>query len=116
MADNKPLISSSVNPRQPSRLQRRAPTSIQVDRVTDWNVAIPLLSPLITSPTSIESDNLKAAINALSSSVNKEEVKKEHTEKPVMVFKKWQHPAAPFCYEPAQLVPFVVCAGSADRR
>ncbi|WMV34142.1 hypothetical protein MTR67_027527 [Solanum verrucosum] len=87
MADNKPLISSSGDRRQPSRLQRRAPASIQVDRVTDWNVA----------------------------SVHKEEVKKEHTEKPVMVFKKWQHPASPFCYEPAPLVPFV-CAGSADRR
>ncbi|KAL3334697.1 hypothetical protein AABB24_031095 [Solanum stoloniferum] len=115
MADNKPLISSSGDRRQPSRLQRRAPASIQVDRVTDWNVAIPLLSPLITSPTSPESDNLKAAINTFSSSVHKEEVKKEHTEKPVMVFKKWQHPASPFCYEPAPLVPFV-CAGSADRR
>lgn len=72
------------------------------------NVAIPLLSPLITSPTSPESDDLKAAINAFSNSVPKEEVKKEHTEKkPVMAFKKWQHPAAPFCYEPAPLVPFV---------
>ncbi|MCD9642467.1 hypothetical protein HAX54_029303 [Datura stramonium] len=115
MADHKPLISSSVDRRQPSRLQRRAPASIKIDRVTDWNVAIPLLSPLITSPTSPESDNLKAAINAFSSSVHKEEVRKEHPDKPTMVFKKWQHPAAPFCYEPAQLVPFV-CAGSADRR
>ncbi|KAK4365974.1 hypothetical protein RND71_013854 [Anisodus tanguticus] len=120
MADNKPQIPSSGDRRQLSRLQRRAPASIKVDRVTDWNVAIPLLSPLITSPTSPESDNLKTAINAFSSKVNnKEEVRKENTEKkkPVMVFNTWQHPASPFCYEPAApLVPFVVCAGSADRR
>ncbi|KAM3308891.1 putative protein, chloroplastic [Capsicum chacoense] len=112
MADKKSLISSSGDRRQPTRLQRRAPTSIKVDRVTDWDIAIPLLSPLITSPTDSESDNLKAAINAFSGSVG--EVRKEQPEKPGMVFKKWQHPAAPFCYEPAPMVPFVVCAGNAD--
>ncbi|CAH1412316.1 unnamed protein product [Lactuca virosa] len=36
--------------RQPSRLQRRAPASIQVTPVGHWNVAIPLLSPLVLSP------------------------------------------------------------------
>ncbi|OIS97970.1 PREDICTED: uncharacterized protein At4g14450, chloroplastic-like [Nicotiana attenuata] len=115
MADNKQQSFSPGDRRQPSRLQRRAPASIQVNRATDWNVAIPLLSPLITSPTSPESDNLKAAINSFSSSAHKEDLRKEHLEKPMMVFKKWQHPAAPFCYEPAPLVPFV-CTGSTDRR
>ncbi|XP_059302437.1 uncharacterized protein At4g14450, chloroplastic-like [Lycium ferocissimum] len=109
------ISSSSLGDRQkPSRLQRLSPASIKVERVTDWKVAIPLLSPLITSPTSPESDNLKAAINAFSSSVVKEDVRKDKTENAVMMFKNWQHPAAPFCYEPvAPLVPFV---GSADRR
>ncbi|CAN4091175.1 unnamed protein product [Withania somnifera] len=98
--------------RNPSRLQRRAPASIQINRSTDWNVAIPLLSPLITSPEE-GAGNLKSAINRISNT--KEEVKKEVTEKPVIVFKKWQHPAAPFCHEPAPLIQFV-CSGTADRR
>ncbi|KAK4361551.1 hypothetical protein RND71_020503 [Anisodus tanguticus] len=99
--------------RNPSRLQRRAPASIQINRTTDWNVAIPLLSPLITSPASPDAGNLKSAINRLAN--KKEESKKEVPEKPVMVFKKWQHPAAPFCHEPAPLIQFV-CTGTADRR
>lgn len=37
--------------RQPSRLQQRAPASLQVTR-SEWNIAIPLLSPLTASPTS----------------------------------------------------------------
>ncbi|XP_060179650.1 uncharacterized protein At4g14450, chloroplastic-like [Lycium barbarum] len=96
----------------PSRLQRRAPASIQINRSTDWNVAIPLLSPLITSP---EEGNLKSAINRISNSSNKKE--EVLPEKPVMVFKKWQHPAAPFCHE-QQTAPFIqfVCTGTGDRR
>lgn len=103
---------STADRRNPSRLQRRAPASIQINRPTDWNVAIPLLSPLITSPASPDAGNLKAAINRLSNSSNnkKEEVKKE-----LPVFKKWQHPAAPFYHEPAPLIQFV-CTGTADRR
>ncbi|XP_010024003.2 splicing factor, arginine/serine-rich 19 [Eucalyptus grandis] len=40
--------------RQPSRLQRRAPASLQIASPASqqWNVAIPLLSPLASSPTS----------------------------------------------------------------
>ncbi|KAK4357051.1 hypothetical protein RND71_022661 [Anisodus tanguticus] len=93
---------STADRRNPSRLQRRAPASIQINRTSDWNVAIPLLSPLITSPVSPNDDeNLKSVINHMAN--KKEEVKKE--EKPVMVFKKWQHPAAPFCHE--QTLPFI---------
>ncbi|MCD9559949.1 hypothetical protein HAX54_018328 [Datura stramonium] len=93
MADAKQSTICSGDPRQPSRLQRRAPAWIQINRSTDWNVAIPLLSPLISST---ESSNLTATINSISG--NKEEVKKEKSPA-VLVFKKWQHPATPFCYE-----------------
>ncbi|KAH6768526.1 hypothetical protein C2S51_013862 [Perilla frutescens var. frutescens] len=92
---------------QLSRLQRRAPASIQINPVTEWNVAIPLLSPLVRSP-----DNLTAEIKSFSSR-DKESVASA-AEKPAVVIKKWQHPAAPFCYEPAPFLPFV-CTGSFDR-
>ncbi|KAL2463668.1 Uncharacterized protein Fot_53324 [Forsythia ovata] len=93
---------------QPTRLQKRAPASIQINPVTDWNVPIPLLSPLVQSPTS---NSLPAEIKSSCNSGNKEPVA---AEKPVVVMKKWQHPAAPFCYEPAPFLPFV-CTGSFDR-
>ncbi|KAK2972984.1 hypothetical protein RJ640_022041 [Escallonia rubra] len=96
--------------RQPSRLQRRAPASIKISPSRDWNVAIPLLSPLV-SPTSPSrtADNRSG----------KDESKREHHHqvaepgKPV-AYKKWQHPAAPFCNEPAPFVPFL-CTGMVDR-
>nr|GMD75543.1 uncharacterized protein At4g14450, chloroplastic-like [Ipomoea batatas] len=74
--------------RQPSRLQRRAPSSIQINRAAaaHWNVAIPLLSPL------------------------KDEVARKEPEKAPApaVLKRWQHPAMPFCQEEAPpFVPFV---------
>ncbi|KAL7144907.1 hypothetical protein ABFS83_07G042500 [Erythranthe nasuta] len=87
---------------QPNRLQRRAPASLQVSPVTDWNVAIPLLSPLVQSPSS---NNPTAEIKESTAAA---------AEKPVVVMKKWQHPAAPFCYEPTPFLPFV-CIGSLDR-
>ncbi|EYU32529.1 hypothetical protein ABFS82_14G023600 [Erythranthe guttata] len=93
--------------RQSSRLQRRAPPSIQINPVPEWKVAIPLLSPLVQSP-----DNLKAEINSCTSS---DKGSAAVAEKPAAVMKKWQHPAAPFCYEPAPpFLPFV-CTGSLDR-
>lgn len=94
--------------KQLTRLQKRAPASIEINPVTDWNVAIPLLSPLVESPTS---NGFPAEIKTGSNSNNKEPVA---AEKPVVVMKKWQHPAAPFCYEPAPFLPFV-CTGSFDR-
>ncbi|KAI3469724.1 hypothetical protein Pfo_026387, partial [Paulownia fortunei] len=95
---------NSAARRQPNRLQRRAPASIQISPVTEWNVAIPLLSPLVQSPTS---DNPTVETKSCSHS-NKESA--AVAEKPVVVMKKWQHPAAPFCYEPAPFLPFV-CTG-----
>ncbi|KAG5078266.1 hypothetical protein JHK82_056961 [Glycine max] len=83
---------TSNNRRQPSRLQRRAPSSLQINRAVEWNVAIPLLSPLASSPTPIE---LKPP----------QEPPQREPEKVTLSFKKWQHPAAPFCYEPAPMVP-----------
>nr|XP_007144104.1 hypothetical protein PHAVU_007G129100g [Phaseolus vulgaris]ESW16098.1 hypothetical protein PHAVU_007G129100g [Phaseolus vulgaris] len=80
------------NRHQPSRLQRRAPSSLQISRSLDWNVAIPLLSPLASSPPPLE---LKPP----------QEPPQREAEKVSVSFKKWQHPAAPFCYEPAAIVP-----------
>ncbi|XP_052188312.1 uncharacterized protein At4g14450, chloroplastic-like [Diospyros lotus] len=91
--------------RQPSRLQRRAPASIQISPVRDWNAAIPLLSPLITSPTARDPT---AEIRSCNNQNQATEA-----EKPAVMFKKWQHPAAPFSYEPAPLMPFVF-AGAVD--
>ncbi|KAL2242656.1 uncharacterized protein At4g14450, chloroplastic [Sesamum indicum] len=99
--------SSNLPGRRPlSRLQRMAPASIQINPVTEWKVAIPLLSPLVQSP-----NNLTAELKS-GSSGDKEPV--SAAEKPVVVMKKWQHPAAPFNYEPAPLLPFI-CTGSLDR-
>ncbi|CAI9118241.1 OLC1v1019778C1 [Oldenlandia corymbosa var. corymbosa] len=114
MADRR----SSGNRRQSSRLQGRAPASIQVNRVTDWNVAIPLLSPLVQSPTSPRSHILTGA--ETSSSEKKEKLQSGTSGSTATTsFKKWQHPAAPFYYEPAPLVPFVSTAPArfgVDRR
>ncbi|KAM3356522.1 putative protein, chloroplastic-like [Capsicum galapagoense] len=113
---------STADRRNPSRLQRRAPASIQINRSTDWNVAIPLLSPLITSPVDDEG-NLKFAINRLANSSNinssNNSNKKEEVVKKEVVFKKWQHPAAPFCHEPAAAAPPLIqfaCSGATANR
>ncbi|KAK4732522.1 hypothetical protein R3W88_025510 [Solanum pinnatisectum] len=108
---------STGDRRNPSRLQRRAPASIQINRPTDWNVAIPLLSPLITSPASPDAGNLKSVINRLSNSnSSSSNSKKEEVKKELPVFKKWQHPAAPFCHEPAPLIQFLCTGTAVDRR
>ncbi|KAG6420120.1 hypothetical protein SASPL_116638 [Salvia splendens] len=96
--------------KQLSRLQRRAPTSIQINPVSEWNVAIPLLSPLVQSP-----NNLTAEIKACSSSGKEPAVSAAEKPAAAVVLKKWQHPAAPFCHEPTPFLPFV-CTGSSDRR
>ncbi|CAJ1976512.1 unnamed protein product [Sphenostylis stenocarpa] len=77
---------------QPSRLQRRAPSSLQIDRSLHWNVAIPLLSPLVSSPPPLD---LKP----------QQDPPPREPEMVTVSFKKWQHPAAPFCCEPAPMVP-----------
>ncbi|CAK8572025.1 unnamed protein product [Lathyrus sativus] len=80
---------------QTSRLQKRAPSSLQINRSLDWNVAIPLLSPLASSPPPQPSHDLSQRHQGTTA----------EPEKVVVTFKNWQHPAAPFCYEPAPMVP-----------
>ncbi|RVW58002.1 hypothetical protein CK203_113097 [Vitis vinifera] len=76
--------SAGVNRRPPSRLQRRAPSSLQISPAADWKVAIPLLSPLATSPSSPKLIDRTAEVKP------KEEPRQmKEGEKPV--FKKWQH-------------------------
>ncbi|CAN1180984.1 Uncharacterized protein At4g14450, chloroplastic [Linum perenne] len=86
---------------QSSRLQRRRPASLQINPASSsfWNAAIPLLSPLETSPTAIERKEQQQQQNQI---LNQQ--RGGETDKPI-VFKKWQHPAAPFCYEPEKLKP-----------
>ncbi|XP_019188651.1 PREDICTED: uncharacterized protein At4g14450, chloroplastic-like [Ipomoea nil] len=112
MAESKYLLPEQ---RQPSELmQRRAQSSMQINcAAAHWNVAIPLLSPLVSS---LESRNDLPAANNLysnssSSSNIKDELAKKEPEKPPpspAVFKRWQHPAMPFCHEQAPpFVPFI---------
>ncbi|KAK8511174.1 hypothetical protein V6N13_013593 [Hibiscus sabdariffa] len=100
-ASKKIASSNGDDRRQPSRLQRRAPASLQISPVSSWNIAIPLLSPLASSPPSIDR-------REESPSSEQPPRQSQKTEPEKLVFKMWQHPAAPFCYEPAQLVPSFV--------
>ncbi|KAF8388210.1 hypothetical protein HHK36_026876 [Tetracentron sinense] len=92
------------NRRRQSRLQRRAPASIEVSPassfVSDWKVAIPLLSPLVLSPSSPKSRDLTAEVKS-----GEEQHQSSGNEKPKPIFKKWQHPAAPLYCEPAPMMP-----------
>lgn len=90
MADSK---RNTTTLQKPSRLQKRAPSSLQINRSIEWNVAIPLLSPLSSSPPPQLADTRP------SQGVTAE------PEKVIVTFKNWQHPAAPFCHEQAPLVP-----------
>ncbi|CAI8601865.1 unnamed protein product [Vicia faba] len=90
---------AAVNHRQPNRLQSRAPSSLQINRTVDWNVAIPLLSPVVSSPPHQQlplREELKP---------NQQQQRRQIAETKKVVFKKWQHPAAPFCYEHTSVVP-----------
>lgn len=91
--------------RKPSRLQRQAPASIQISPVSSWNVAIPLLSPLASSPPSIDR-RVTEKREEPPRQEQKRQIQAKEPEK--IVFKMWQHPAAPFCYEPSPLVPSFV--------
>ncbi|KAL5068311.1 hypothetical protein RYX36_019198 [Vicia faba] len=91
MADPQRNRTNTLN--QTSRLQKRAPSSLQINRPLDWNVAIPLLSPLASSPPPQPDPS------------QRHQGSTAEPEKDVVTFKNWQHPAAPFCYEPAPMVP-----------
>ncbi|KAJ7979908.1 putative ATBET12 [Quillaja saponaria] len=103
MADAQRTKSTAGSRQTPSRLQRRAPSSLQINRSCDWNVAIPLLSPLASSPTGLSDRILE--VKPSREEVRQQEQRRQSSEPEKVVFKKWQHPAAPFCYEPASLVP-----------
>ncbi|KAF7837508.1 uncharacterized protein G2W53_005990 [Senna tora] len=108
MADSQrnKLGAGSRKQRQPSRLQMRAPSSLQVNRSCDWNVAIPLLSPLTSSspPTFLAPATEMEESRQIDQSRQPQQ-RHPAAEPEKVVFKKWQHPAAPFCYEPGSLVP-----------
>ncbi|CAJ2673813.1 hypothetical protein L195_g044095 [Trifolium pratense] len=91
---NRPAV---INNRQPNRLQSRAPSSLQINRTVDWNIAIPLLSPVASSPP--------PQTQAKREEIKPQQQRRQIAEAEKIVFKKWQHPAAPFCYEPASVVP-----------
>ncbi|KVH91322.1 uncharacterized protein At4g14450, chloroplastic-like [Cynara cardunculus var. scolymus] len=104
---------STKTRRQPSRLQRRAPALIQVTPVGHWNVAIPLLSPLATSPD-VKTNHVDNSKEECRRVVNSDNKIVSEPEKVPIVYKKWQHPAAPFYYETAPPLLQSVCTGIVD--
>ncbi|TXG72266.1 hypothetical protein EZV62_000845 [Acer yangbiense] len=96
---------SARRQQQQSRLQRRRPASLQISPVSTWNVAIPLLSPLASSPKSIEQAMMEMKKSSSSSSSRPDSRQEQRVESEIPVFKKWQHPAAPFCYETPSIKP-----------
>lgn len=102
---------------QPSRLQRRAPPTLQINRSTDWNVAIPLLSPLASSPPSNLTAEIESGrdlyLQAASRTSGGSDQSKQSAATAAASFKKWQNPAAPFYYNAAPMMaPFVRVNGS----
>ncbi|KAH7573269.1 hypothetical protein ACOSQ2_007113 [Xanthoceras sorbifolium] len=100
MADASRKNSDDGARRHQSRLQRRRPSSLQISPASTWNVAIPLLSPLASSPKTMEQ-----AMMEMKSSSKAESRQEQRVESEKPVFKKWQHPAAPFCYEAPAIKP-----------
>ncbi|KAJ0967278.1 hypothetical protein J5N97_024195 [Dioscorea zingiberensis] len=86
--------------RQRSRLQMQAPSSIEVAPAgisfSDWNIAIPLLSPLdLQNP-------LQSSLSSSSSFDQELRRREEKDSEPngTSGWRAWKHPAAPFHYEP----------------
>ncbi|KAL1192722.1 hypothetical protein V5N11_004838 [Cardamine amara subsp. amara] len=91
--------SDSGNLRQPSRLRKRPPALKIVPApapapANSLETAIPLLSPLALSPKSPVEQKPPVENQTKAVAVEK-----------TPVFKKWQHPAAPFYYESSTFVP-----------
>ncbi|XP_010450037.1 PREDICTED: uncharacterized protein At4g14450, chloroplastic-like [Camelina sativa] len=93
------------NEQQRSQLQRRGPSlMIKPASFSNWNVVIPLLSPVAPSPTSSFNDQSHVPPPPQ----NKTEKQGEEEVKKTPVFKKWKHPASPVSYEPTTFVlPFI---------
>ncbi|KAK4258115.1 hypothetical protein QN277_007607 [Acacia crassicarpa] len=106
MADAQISKLSDGSRRQPSRLQRCAPSSLLVERSCEWKVAIPLLSPTMEEvPPVVTSTEGAPPQEQPQQQKRLPSVELEH-----VIFQKWQHPAAPFCYDPPPstvLTPFV---------
>ncbi|KAL0676733.1 hypothetical protein Bca4012_004714 [Brassica carinata] len=81
-----------------SDLLKRPPSlNIVPAPANNWATAIPLLSPLALSPESpVNQPPVENQTKAVTATVSP-------------IFKTWQHPAAPFCYEPSStfVPPFV---------
>ncbi|KAK4767614.1 hypothetical protein SAY86_015364 [Trapa natans] len=94
-------VSSGLLRKQPSRLQGRAPASLQIaSPVLHWNVKIPLLSPVASSSsTPTEQIYHPAAAKPREIMFMLPQPESKST-----VFKTWHHPAAPFCSHPAPMV------------
>ncbi|XP_068640954.1 uncharacterized protein At4g14450, chloroplastic-like [Aristolochia californica] len=92
--------------RRSGRIHRRAPASIQVrpasSFASEWKVAIPLLSPLATtSPqSSFEDMKVEASPEDLCNDRRSSDGEK-------IISLSWQHPAAPFYYEPPARVQMI---------
>ncbi|GAB2217692.1 hypothetical protein Droror1_Dr00000896 [Drosera rotundifolia] len=89
-----------------TRLQRRAPSLIQTTRSSssssstwsEWNVAIPLLSPIASS----------RLINRPYKQKMETEYSRQQSSS-TAALNKWLHPAGPFYYEPeTALAPLVI--------
>lgn len=108
-------VKVSGNRRLSSRLQKRAPASIKISPPMEWNVAIPLLSPLDGSPPSLPIRTSEMKPKKEDSRNNARKIN-EPEKAPAVVYKKWQHPAAPFCYnESSPMRPFMFCKAVMDR-
>ncbi|KAG8658600.1 hypothetical protein MANES_03G167050v8 [Manihot esculenta] len=101
MADISRSSSSSATPSAPqrSRLQRRRPASLQIYPPVSsrWNAAIPLLSPLLTSPTVIAEMTSREEKQQPSQHRNQETDPEKADAS--FSFNKWDHPASPNCHE-----------------
>ncbi|MED6221278.1 hypothetical protein PIB30_052886 [Stylosanthes scabra] len=110
-----PALNQASTHHKLSRLQRRAPSSLQLNWVVDGNVAIPLLSPLSSFPTTQQPNPKSQGPPQWHHDVLAEKAST------VMAFLKWQHPAArALLYDPALVValfvPMEFAGGRFDRK
>lgn len=97
--------------KSPSRLQKQAPASLQVDRTTNAlsfrqspnsHTPIPLLSPLILSPTLLSEVETEDEVDEGS----RQDPREDDKVVGLPPLGGWQHPAAPMSMEPSSLLKF----------
>ncbi|KAJ6903632.1 hypothetical protein NC651_020956 [Populus alba x Populus x berolinensis] len=93
MSDTLRCNNSAEAGSRPSRLQRRRPASLQISPASSssWIAAIPLLSPLITSPTD---DGYE--VSGRSAPTAEDSGKRRGRSQ--WCSRRLQHPGPPFCY------------------